>query len=323
MANPTRAQLHFDRPLTSISIATKQDMTNFIAEQMFPAVPVSKQSDRYFVYEPRDWKRSVARVRAPSSESAGGGWNKSTESYFAEVKAVHKDVADQDRANDDEDNLDRASTEWVTEQLLLKREIDWAAAYFVTGVWGTERLGAAVPTGTQFMFWDDPDSTPIQDIKAAVRSMMSKTGKRPNVLGLSVNVFDTLTDHPDVLDRIKIGTAIPTKELLAALFGVERIVVASGIQDTSIEGSATDLSDFIMGDHALLAYAESSPAPMKASAGYNFAWTGLLGSGAWNGPTISRFRMDPIKSDRIEGEMAYAPKIVAPALGYFFGNALS
>ena len=47
---PTRSDLHVNRPLTNMSIAYRQDATDLVADRVFPAVPVKKQSDRYIVY---------------------------------------------------------------------------------------------------------------------------------------------------------------------------------------------------------------------------------------------------------------------------------
>jgi hypothetical protein len=88
---PTPSDVHVNAPLTNISIAYIQRATQFIADRVFPIVPVTKQSDRYFVYTRADWLRSEVQLRGPASESAGGGWVlDNTPTYFADVWAVHK-----------------------------------------------------------------------------------------------------------------------------------------------------------------------------------------------------------------------------------------
>ena len=73
MAEPTLGSVHVNRPLTNISQAYIQDSADFVADKIFPVVPVQKQSDRYFVYTKGDWFRDEAQIRAPATESAGGG----------------------------------------------------------------------------------------------------------------------------------------------------------------------------------------------------------------------------------------------------------
>jgi hypothetical protein len=318
MPQPTLSDVHVDRPLTNISIAFMQDAMGYVADKIFPVVPVSKQSDKYFTYDRRDWKRVEVKERAPASESAGSGFRvDSTASYSARVRAVHKDVDEQIRMNsDDPINADRDATQWVTAQLLLDREVQWASRFFTSGVWGTD-----FTPGT---LWNVSTSTPIEDVATGVITLASATGYRPNVFVMSPRVWRALKNHPDILDRIKYTEkGIVTTDLLAALFDVEKVLVAWGVQDSSAEGAAAELSDFVMGKHALLAYANPSPGILQPSAGYIFGWTGLLGAGAYAGPRISRIPVPLTKSDRIEGEMAYDQKVVAASLGYFFANTVA
>jgi hypothetical protein len=86
MAQPTRSDVHVNRPLTSISTAYIQDAKDFVASEMFPVVPVEKQSDRYFTYTKADWFRDEMKIRAPGTESAGSGFNvDNTPSYFCDI----------------------------------------------------------------------------------------------------------------------------------------------------------------------------------------------------------------------------------------------
>ena len=57
--------------------------------------------------------------------------------------------------------------------------------------------------------------------------------------------------------------------------------------------------------------------------GYTFLmWVGLFGAGAL-GTRILRFRMEHLKSDRVEGEMAYDQKVVAAECGAFMTGVIS
>jgi hypothetical protein len=56
---------------------------------------------------------------------------------------------------------------------------------------------------------------------------------------------------------------------------------------------------------------------MTPSAGYTFAWNGYMGA-AGAGQRVSRFRMDHLRSDRIELEMSFDQKLVSADLGFFW-----
>ena len=123
MPQPTSTDVHVNRPLTNVSIAYMQDQKDFIADKVFPNVPVTKKSDSYFVYPKDQWFRTDAQKRAPSSESAGSGYTVTTDTYSAEVQALHKDVDDQVRGNADAPfNLDSDATEFVSRGLLAQGE---------------------------------------------------------------------------------------------------------------------------------------------------------------------------------------------------------
>lgn len=326
MPNPTAGDVHVNKPLTNISTAYIQSASNFIADKVFPAIPVSKQSDLYFTYDKADFNRSEARERAPSTETVGGGWRMSTDSYFATVYAVHKDIDDQIRANqDDPVNLDREAAMYVTNNLLIKRDKLWVDKYFKTGQWDLDRTGVTgTPTGDQFKQWDQADSDPVSDIRKSIVAIQEKTGFTPNTLVLGAHVWRILADHGDLLERIKYtqGPAMPTTGLVAQLLGLERVLVSRAIETTTAEEAATDTLAFIAGKHALLVYANPTPSLMTPSGGYTFAWSGLLGSGA-AGNRIKRFRIEQIASDRVEGEMAFDLKLVSKDVGIFFSGAVA
>ncbi len=318
-AQPTTGDVHINRPLTDISVAFMQSMDDFVATRVFPVVPVQKRSDLYFVYDRADWYRSEAKRRAPGTESAGSGWNLSTDNYFAHKYAIHKDVSDDVRANSDAAiQMDRDATEYVTQQCMLIREITWTENYFVTGVWANESTPATL--------WDAGGSTPIEDIRAEIINVKAATGFRPNVIVMSPRVWAVLQDHPDFVARVNAGQtpngpAIFNLVAFAAILEIDEAMVAWGVQNTAIEG-ATEATDFIAGDNMLLAFRAPSPSLLQPTAGYTFSWTGLLGAGAF-GNRIKRFRMEAIESDRIECELAFDTKVVSADLAHFFLQPIS
>lgn len=324
---PNRSDIHIDKALTNMSVKYFQDTAGFVADKVFPVVPVAKQSDRYFTYLKEDWFRDDARERAMGAESAGGDYDiDNTPTYFCKKYAFHKDVFEEDRVNADSPlQPDADATEFVVDKILLNRENNWAKTYFKSDVWAQDNAGKAYSSGiTGGIYWDDYDhSDPISDIANMSTAMAEVTGKRPNTLTLGRRVYDALRQHPDILDRIKFTQrGVVTAELLASLFDVERILIANSIQNTAKKGQAASM-EFTLGNNALLTYAPSAAGLKKASAGYIFSWTGLMGSNAMGG-RINRFALPQlgIGTERIECEVAYDMKVVAADMGAFVGNAI-
>lgn len=319
---PTMQSAHIDRALTNISVAYMQDASAFIADKVFPIVPVKRQSDVFYVYDKGDFMRDEAQVRGAATESAGGDYGvQSSDPYYCRKHAFHKDVTPEDRANYDEPlDADTDATDFVSQKMLIRREMEWASKFFKAGVWNTEISGVdASPSTNQAIKWSKETSTPIEDITSAGVQMASETGYKPNTLVLSPFVFNALKNHIDILDRIKYTQkGIVTADLLATLFEVDKVFVAWSVVNTAVKG-ATDAIGFIMGKHALLCYANPRPALKKPSAGYIFSWSGLEGSGAY-GNRIVRLPMDMLGlgTERIEGELAFDAKKVCGDLGIFF-----
>ena len=313
-AQPTPGDVHVDSPMTNISIAYLQAASLFVADRVFPNIPVQKQSDLYFKYDRGMFNRDQMQKRAPGTETQGVGYSLDADSnYFCDVWGLHHDIPDQRRANADSPlQPDREATELLTHQALVKREAAWVADFFVTGKWGGNEA-------TPSPLWDAADSTPVEDVEAGMMAIGADTGFEPNTLIVARTVWAYLRNHPDIVDRVKYGQtgpgpAIADESAVAAVLGIERILVSRAIKNSAAEG-VTNSHDFMAGDHALLVYAAPSPGLMTPSAGYTFSWSGYTGAGG-AGQRISRFRMEQLRSDRVEIEMAFVQKQICADLGY-------
>ncbi len=325
MPQPTQSQVHVDAILTNISVAYMQRAENFIADKVFPVVPVDKQSDKYFVYEKNDWLRDEAQVRTDGTESVGSGYNIATATYYADVFAIHKDIGDQTRANADAPiNVDREAAEFVTHRLLTRREIQFNNDFMTTGKWASDVTGvAASPTTGQTIQWSDyTNSDPINDIEAGKAGILSVTGLEANTLVLGYDVFRQLKNHPDLVDRIKYTSSQTiTEDMLARMFDIERVLVSKSVKATNKEG-ATGAYSFTTGKTALLAHVAPNPGVLTPSAGYTFSWTGVSqGMGLTIG--TSSFRLESLRATRVEAELAFDNKVVASDLGYFWNTIVA
>lgn len=328
MPQPTGSELYVSRPLTNISVAYMNQNDEFIADKVFPSIPVDHQYGQYYKYNKGEWFRTVAQKRAPRTESAGTGWSVGTDTYAAEVYSLHTDVSDQDRANQDTPiiDLDRDATVFVTRDILLRRELDWVTAYFATGLWGnTDQTGGAADGANAFIQWDRASSVPIEDIETERLKMGRSTGLKPNTLVLGPEVESVLKNHAEILERIKYTErGIITRDLMAALFDVDNLHVPFVVQNTAQEGPVnlnSPTQAFVHGKSALLLHVAARPSKLTPSAGYVFEWTGYIGQNT-RGVATSKFRMQELKADRVEVESAYNFKLVSSDLGTFFASAV-
>jgi len=324
---PPPGDILVSRPLSNLSVAYIQDQKVYVAAKFAPSVMVRLQGGKYFRFNKSDWNRIEARKRGPGTESAGSGWRLDQDGvYFCEERSVHKDNTPQDYANAEAPiNVDMDANEWVTQQLLLLREYEFASTFFGTGKWGKDWTGvAAAPAADQFLQWNDASSDPVSDVELAKDYIRKLTGKEPNTLVVGSTTHSRLKSNAEVLDRMKITTdKVVTPALLAAMLEIDNYLVAKAVIDTAAEG-ATDSMDYVLDPKAaLLAHVEPSPGIKKASAAYTFSWTGLVGAGTIDRVQIKRWFSQDRNSTRIEGTQAYDMRIVAADLGLYFDQAVA
>ena len=301
MPTPTRSQVHIDGPLTNISIAYRNG--NYIAEQIFPAVKVQKNSDKYFIYTKSDWFRDEAAVRAPGTRAQLVDYTISTSTYscleYADAKVVPDEIVDN---SDTPLRPLQEATEFVTDKLLLRQEIDVAAKAF-----GTSWSSSATP-GT---LWSNDTSDPVGDVNLAVDTIAKAIGRVPSVGVIGRGLWRHVTKHPDLMDRIK-GAATPgspailTYSAIAAIFELEKIVVGNAIKDTGAEGGTSSLG-YVWGNHMLVAFVTSTPSLLTPSAGYIFNWKSRM---------ANRYRLEPEHSDLVECLQSWATVLTAVDAGY-------
>ncbi len=335
--NPTAGDVHVNVPLTNFSQKWLQNANEFIGLNAMPNNPVSKQSDLYYEFSRADFFRDQAEERADGTESKGASFKLSTNPYFARVYALHKDVTDRQRANSDAPvQLENSATQFVTQQLMLRREIKFQETFMpaaaASGIWAQEWTGNLTnAAATEFGFFNLGASDPIIDIRAAITAVHRATGMRPNRIAMGREAWDGLVDNDAVLARVTGGTtpsqpAIVMRALLAQLFEVETISVGGAVVNTGNETDDANINDgeanqFVIGDNMLIYFAPTSPSLDSPTAGQQFSWTGFLGATA-AGQRITRFRSQKTQADRIEGEMSFDYRVTSPELGLYFHNCV-
>ncbi len=319
MAEPGLSDVHQDAALTDFTVAYFQNLAETaVGGQFAPAVPVAKQSNKYYVYDKSETMRTDAQKRAPNTEAAVRNYKLSTGSYFCDVYSIASDVSEQVRANADAAlDVEEDAARVCAEDIRLRMEMDFATAAFTTSIWGTDVVG-----GTDFTKWSDASATPIEDVATGIDTIETATGRTPNVLVIGAKVMNTgLRNHPDVIARLPDNAPrVTTTDFLASLFGVDKVLIAKAIRNTADEG-ATGAYSRILGNHVLLAYVDPSPGLRVPTAMRRFTWSGLTGMS--DGLRTKRMEM-PWKDalPRVETDAAYDYKVTGSDLGYFLSTAV-
>ncbi len=319
MPRPNRGDSHVNRLLTNMMVKPLLKPRMFAAAAVFPVCPVEKQSDAYVVYDTGDFLRDEAKERAPGTESAGGNYDvDTTPTYACKNIAWHKDV-DDDTADNADNPIDpyKDAMQYCTQKLLIKRERRFIDSFVKAGLWTTQETGVTgTPGDNEFKKWSASGSTPVKDVDTWCNIIEGLTGEWPNVLSIAPDVLSALKNNDDIIKRIQYTQkGIITTDILAELFDIEKVVVLRGVYNSAKKGAATSIARMVTGK-ALLTYANPNPSTENYSAGYMFAWKGRFGNNKL-GARIKKFRMEELNSFRIEAELSFDAKLVAPDMAVY------
>lgn len=300
---PLRNQIHVDTLLSNVSV--KYTNPELIAMQVFPEVPVKKSSDLYRVYD-RNF-RIPETIRANRGVSREHEFEVSTSSYVCVRHSLKTFVSDTDAENYDLADLRAETVEELTEVILRRIELD-VANLFTTTNWS---LNVSLAAGASFAD-NTTTSNPIPIFDTGASTVLANGGMTPNFGILPQPAFVACKNHVSVLDRVKYTSADMTEKMLAALFGLQELLVPKAGYDSSNLGATASIGNFY-GDVAFLGYKPAAPGPLKPSSGYIFRNSR---------PLVKRWREEERESEVIEVNMEYVAKVVASLSGYLIKDVI-
>lgn len=294
---PLKSTQHVDQLLSNVSV--KYSPTGLIAMQVFPEVPVKKDSDLYRIYT-RNFRIPETK-RANKAEAKQHEFEVTTSSYNLEYHALKDYVSDNDQENYDAADLRADTTEELTEKILLRME-KTVADLMTTTSWS---LNVSLAAANAFSL-NTTASNPIPIFDTAATTVIQNGGFKPNFGIIPRDAFVAIKNHQSVLDRTKYVSKEMTPEMLKGLFDLEDILIANGAYDTAAQGVTSSISQ-IWGSHCFVGYKPASPSPLKPSSGYIFRKSS---------PMVRRWRVEEREAEAIEVQMKYQVKVVASLSGY-------
>lgn len=317
---PIKSDVYTNAALTNISVATIQEDMSFIAPQVFPIVPVMKDSGIYYTFDAGDLLRDDMNNRAPSTRSAGMDYDLTSSTYSCQRYALHQAIDIEIKDNqENEVASDATVAKILTQKALIRFERMFAANYFAASKWTGSSTGSDI---TASIKWDASGSAPVSDVELQKRYIQGKCGYAPNVMVVTAAVHSALKSNADVLARLSANErGIGTEEQMAAIFGVNKYLVANNVYNSAQKGATTALTNIFGTEGALLVYAAPTPSLLVPSAGYIFA-SKQRATNNW-GLTVRNWYQPEITSDIIEVEFKLDAKLVYANAGAYFADVLS
>ena len=300
-----RKDVHIDRPLTEFALSYLQDATTFIADKVLPVLKVSKESDKYFIFDRNSWRERSALRAAGAVSNRTNLPGLTTGTYSVEEYALHDMVSQReiDSADAALKPLQDATAE-IAQQLMISKELSCARVAFTTTAAAST---LAVSTTAQWGYTSS--TTPIDQIRTAISTVGGQIGRDANQMTIGKEPFLTLQDHAQILDRIKwTQKGIVTSDIIASVLDLEKINVGRATYVSTAEG-ISETTAYIWGKNALISYVNPRPAVKAVTHGYTFANTG-------ESIQVEQWWNKDHKAWKVEGTVYYDQKVCSTIAAY-------
>jgi len=309
---------HIDKVLTNLAMKNFSSRQGYIADAIFPNVPVGKQSDKYFVIDKATYLLIPDTARAPGAPANTIEFLLSSESYFADNYALGTDTPNETLANADigANSIRQANNEIILDGLARDRE--QRAANIVTSI---SNVGSGLALTGSDKWSDAVGSDPVGQINSGHAFVRQNTGLKANTLSLDEDSLVTLQTHPQIRDFVKYTQSgpVPTSEI-ARLFRVNTIHVADGVYNSAKEGQAASMAN-IWGNFCLLTHTAPTRGMQTATFGLSYGWQP---AGFPSGMVVERYphHNRSKKSEHQEAQYFADEKIVGKDLSYLIKDTL-
>lgn len=319
--------------LSTMALAYYQQETTSFAKNMFPVCPVQLSSDNYYVFDKEDLLRDNWNRKPAYGSVDPAVISEHTENYACHVDQMMMGIdnirqTDLNRRQGPHTKDPRQQrTKVIATQANIHQDAEFSKSFMRKGVWKNEATGtdSVSVTSGQFIKFSNGNSDPIAFFQNKMTEINEETGRTPNRLGLGVNVYNALKEHPAILERVKYGGSTPNPakvnlNVLAQLFEIDRIALDRTVQNKAGLGQNADMGYIGDPNSFLLAYATDTPSVEEPSAGYIFTWD-MLENGILL-PILNYPGAPGTHSELVEGLMAYDMKKTADDLAFFGYDAV-
>jgi hypothetical protein len=156
------------------------------------------------------------------------------------------------------------------------------------------------------------EADPIGMIKECKEAVRRQIGVMPNTMVLGAQAFNTLTEHPQLQDRVKyVMKGVINEDLLQEILDIKTAAVGRAVYEAS-SGSMSD----VWGDNIILAYVpenEGARSEEEPSYGYTFRH-------GTDGLVVDEYLSNGGKINNIRCTDVRRPALVGASAGYLIAN---
>jgi hypothetical protein len=226
-------------------VITPFDMApeGFIGLRLLPTLPVGNLDGQVPKWVAKNWFRAVSTKRAAAQGTAESILRGDVVTYRLSDYAHKVGVTVEDeRMYGSAFAMEASVARLNHRKILLDVERDIAATLFNE----TNYPASGVTGTTVSQPWNSANGLPISDVQALIEKRRKATGIRPNALILTEASRLALNTNPQMMARFPGAAMVGGRfgdDQLRAAFGVEYVLTASALQDTTADGEALSLTD--------------------------------------------------------------------------------
>lgn len=250
------------------SVAQGYQNNDFVGSALFPSVPVGQRGGKILTFG-REGFALYNTARAPGSDTKRIQFGYAGSAYALESHSLEGLVPIEFMQEASAvPGIDLARGAIATVQDVVALRLEYAQAVLATNAANYAASNKVTLAGTgQWSDYTSGVSDPAADVETAKEAIRQKTGKRPNTAVLGASVWAKLRLHPKILDRIKYtGRDSATPELVASLFGIERLLVGDAVYDSA--GTFAD----VWGKFVVLAYTKLGGVADRGVPSYGYTY---------------------------------------------------
>lgn len=317
--------VHVNQLLSEFSIGYHP--TGMIAEQVFPPIAVSHESDVYLTWDKGQALRvertdGYGTLRADGAESHtedyGGTWT----NYTAQEFALRTKITDREKANADQAfALEQSKVRRAQDKVLLDMELRVATICTTTANYASSNKLAISNGANQYnnsgfvSQTTGQHSVIIGQLLTAMNAIRQSTagGLLPNKIIIPYAVAIVLKNDVGFWDSVKYTSgSVNTDVLPPTLLGMD-VLIPRVPYITSVEGEAVSVTD-VWGKNIVLLYVNPNPSLDSLTFGTT------LRSRPWS---VKTWRKEEMNTTFYEASIVQAEQLVTADCGYIISNCIA
>jgi hypothetical protein len=264
----------------------------------------------------QEFLRQRELLRAPKTGYDTDDFKYDFAEYDTKDRGFEVEIDDEEAADfDDPLRYEATKSDFADDALLRGHECRVAALVFDTAAF----------TGANFHAFGAAahlDATNVpKEISTVIKPKFRKNlGMEPNTLIIAKERFDSLRNHPLVIDKLantqggdKVTITEITEARLAEVFEVDRVLVGKGLKNTAAPGAAATLESIWSNRYGQLCYLDPNGSNMeRPTLARTYHWTK---TGSKIGGIIERYRNEKMRADYIRSRHNVHEQIVQKSCG--------